>query len=166
MAPSAPAARRAQAVARFLELRPAVWAMMRASVPDELRAGFDSLTARQLQALALLPDEGLSMHQLATALSITPATATTLAGRLVGQGLALRRPSAEDRRVVRLAPTGRGREMARRYWQVQHQAADVIFDRLTQEQAESLLSLMEILAADTASLDEAARSAAHAEVTS
>jgi DNA-binding MarR family transcriptional regulator len=138
-------ARRARAVTRFLELRPAVLALMRASAPDELRAGFDSLTPRQLQALALLPDEGIGMQQLATALGITAPTASTLAARLVAQGLAIRIPGA-DRRVVRLAPSDRGREMAGRYRQVQRQAADGIFDRLTDRQGQSLLALMEILA--------------------
>jgi DNA-binding MarR family transcriptional regulator len=141
-----PAAHRAEAVARFLALRPGVLARMRTSVPDELRAGFDALTPRQLHALAMLPDEGMGMQRLAAELGITAPTASTMAGRLVAQGLAVRMTSPGDRRVVRLAPSERGRELARRYWQAQRQAADAIFDRLTEAQAASLLGLMEILA--------------------
>ena len=137
--------RRDQAVTRYLELRPAVWARMRASVPDELRAGFESLTPRQLQALALLPDEGLGMRKLAAALGITPATASTLAIRLAAQGLVQRHTSATDRRVVRLAPSASGREIADSYRLAERKAAEAIFDRLTAAQAKSLLGLMEIL---------------------
>ena len=164
--PGARVPERVQVVARFLELRPVVLARMRESVPDELRAGFDSLTPRQLHALALLPDEGLGMRQLAAALGVTAATATTLAGRLVSQGLAVRSASAADRRVVRLVPSENGRDLAGRYWQVQRQAAGAIFDRLTGEQAQALLGLMEILARDSPGAAEAPPSPDLSEVTS
>jgi DNA-binding MarR family transcriptional regulator len=147
MPPASQPDRQAQ-VTRFLELSPAVQARMRASVPEELRAGFDSLTPRQLHALALLPDEGLGMSQLAAALGVTAATASTLAGRLVAQELAVRLAGAGDRRVVMLAPSDRGRDMAGRYWQAQRRAAAALFARLTEEQARSLLGVLEVLAAD------------------
>ena len=141
---------RTRRVDRFLELRPAVAARLRAvaSVPDELREGFDSLTARQLQALAQLPEDGVGMHQLAAALGVTAATASTLAGRLVTQGLAVRGPAPDDRRVVRLAPTERGRDLARRYHEVQRTVAAALFDQLSAGQATALLGIMETLAAD------------------
>jgi DNA-binding MarR family transcriptional regulator len=137
-------------VDRFLELRPTVSARLRAlaAVPEELREGFDSLTARQIQALGLLPRDGMGMHQLADALGVTAATASTLAGRLVAKGLAVRGAAPDDRRVVRLAPTDRGLDLARRYHEVQRKMAGALFDRLTAEQATALLEMMQALASD------------------
>jgi DNA-binding MarR family transcriptional regulator len=57
--------------------------------------------------------------------------------------------------VVRLALTPRGRDLARRYRQVQRQTADAIFDLLTGAQARSLLGLMEILAEGAQPAEEA-----------
>ena len=49
---------------------------------------------------------------------------------------------------MRLAPTAAGRNLAWRYQHLQLHRADGVFDRLTEQQAEQLLHLMEILAAD------------------
>src|SRR6266851_7088487 len=119
---TATAARRAGTVARFVELRPAVLARMRESVPDELRAGRGAATGRQLQALARLPRDGLTMRELADFLRVSGAAASVLAERLVAQGLAERRPGPGDRRIVRLAPTPEGMAVAERYRQAQRRA--------------------------------------------
>lgn len=139
-------ARRAELVRRFLELRPVVLATMQAGVPDELRAELSALTSRQLHALAVLPEEGLSMSRLARTLGVTQATASALASRLVAKGLAERAHDGPDRRTVRLTPTAAGRELAWRYLRTQLHAADGVFDRLTDSQARQLLHLLEILA--------------------
>src|SRR5579875_3041423 len=88
--PHRSAAWRAEILTRFMELRPTVLARMQASVPAELRAGFESVTGRQLQALARLPAEGLTMHDLAARLRVSGAAASVLADKLVSQGLAER----------------------------------------------------------------------------
>src|SRR6266542_4153433 len=129
------AARRAQTVARFVELRPAVLARMRESVPDELRAGRGAATGRQLQALARLPWDGLTMRELAGFLRVTGAAASVLADRLVAQGLVERRADRGDRRIVRLAPTPEGRAVA------------ALLERLSDDQVEVWLDIMETLAA-------------------
>ena len=73
---------REAAIRRYLELRPVVRARLTATVPVDLHEEFESITAHQLRALLLLPDEGLSMRQLALELGVMSATVSVLADRL------------------------------------------------------------------------------------
>jgi MarR family transcriptional regulator, transcriptional regulator for hemolysin len=140
------AAWRAQAVERVVELRPAVLALMRESVPNELQ-GFGQATGRQLQALARLPADGMTMRELAAFLRVTGAAASVLADRLVGPGLAVRLADPGDRRVVRLAPTPAGMAVAERYRENQRRAVGAALDRLSDAQVIAWLDVMETLAA-------------------
>lgn len=137
---------RAAAVDRFVQLRPVVLARMTASVPPELRAGFESITRRQLQALDVLPATGLTMRELASALGVSGATATVLGDRLVAQGLAVRDTDAADRRVVRLAPSPQGSALIGRYREAQRRAVAALLDSLTDEQVTAWLDIMQTLA--------------------
>ncbi len=148
---------RDRAIDRYLQLRPAIRARMEASVPDELRAEFSSVTAHQLRALALLVDGGLTMRRLASALGVMGATTSVLADRLVAQGLAVREQDPSDRRVVRLVLTDEGRRVASRYQEAQRRAARTLFDRLSDVQVAAWLDVLETLAAAD---EEAATSAA------
>lgn len=138
---------RAQVVARIVDLRPLVLAAMRESVPDELQ-GFGHATSRQLQALAHLPRDGMTMGELAAFLRVTGAAASVLGERLVSQGLAVRLADPCDRRVVRLAPTPAGMSVAARYRDNQCRAVAALLDRLTDDQVAAWLDIMETLAAD------------------
>ncbi len=144
-----PKADREEAVRRYLELRPIVRARLAASVPTDLHQEFESITAHQLQALLLLPDEGLSMRRLATALGVMGATASVLADRLVAQGLAVRLADPADRRIVRLAPSEGGRGLAARAVAQQRRSAADIFDRLNDVQVAAFLDVLETLASWT-----------------
>lgn len=135
------------AIERLVDLRPAVRARMTASVPPELRAEWKSVTAHQLRALGLLPAGGLTMHQLAAQIGVSPATASVLADRLVGQGLAERVDDPSDRRVVRLVATGTGSSLAARHREAQRRAFGILLDRLSDEQVVAWLEIMEVLAA-------------------
>jgi DNA-binding MarR family transcriptional regulator len=137
---------RARVAARIAELRPVVLALTRESVPDELQ-GFGQATGRQLQALARLPLEGMTMGELAAFPKVTGAAASVLADRLVAQGLAVRHADPSDRRVVRLAPTSEGMAVAERYRDYQRHAVAVLLDRLSDDQAAAWLDIMEALAA-------------------
>lgn len=149
-----PTTEREEAIIRYLELRPVVLARLTASVPAELHKEFESITAHQLRALLLLPEEGLSMGQLAAALGVMGATVSVLADRLVAQGLAVRLAHPADRRVVRLAPSERGRALAVRAMAQQRRSAAEIFNRLTDTQVVAFLDVLETLAAwEPATLD-------------
>lgn len=137
---------REDAVRRYVELRPAVRARLSASVPEDLRHEFESLTAHQLLALLQLPPDGLSMSQLAATLGVMGATVSVLADRLVAQGLAVRMPDPTDRRVVRLAPSERGRQLVARAAAQQRRSAAEIIDRLSDDQVVAFLDVLETLA--------------------
>lgn len=143
------------AVDRFVQLRPAVLARMTASVPPELRAGYESVTGRQLQALNVLPVTGLTMRDLASALGVSAATASVLGDRLVAQGLAARDADRVDRRVVRLSPTGKGTAITARYREAQRRAVASLLDSLTDDQVKAWLDIMQTLAAGAAKADAA-----------
>lgn len=142
------AVERDAAVERFLDLRPTVLARMTASVPAELRAECKSITAHQLRALGLLPAGGLTMHELADRLGVSGATASVLADRLVGQGLAERRDDPQDRRVVRLVRTESGSSLAARHRECQRRAVGALLERLSDDQVASWMEIMETLAGD------------------
>ena len=136
------------AVERYMELRPVAVARLRAIVPPDLRSEFEAVTPRQLQVLSLIPPEGTTMHELARALGISAPTVSTLADRLVNQGLAERRHDGEDRRVVRLVTSTKGREVTSRYASAQRRIAEEMFGRLSDAQARALVDLVETLAHD------------------
>lgn len=137
---------RDRAIQRYLQLRPVVRARLAASVPDDLRREFESVTAHQLLALQLLPPEGLSMRRLAAALGVMGATVSVLADRLVAQGLAERMHDPSDRRVVRLVPTTRGATLVARAAAQQRRSALEVFDRLRDDQVVAFLDVLETLA--------------------
>jgi DNA-binding MarR family transcriptional regulator len=141
------AAWRAAIVARVAELRPLVLALMRESVPEELQAGLGQATGRQLQALARLTGDGMTMGELAAFLKVTGAAASVLAGRLVAQDLAVRHADPADRRVVRLAPTPLGMAVAELYRDNQRRGVAALLDRLSDAQVAAWLDIMETLAA-------------------
>lgn len=137
---------RDRAIERYLQLRPAIRARMESSVPEVLRSQFSAVTAHQLRALALLGDGGLSMRQLSVALGVVGATTSVLADRLVAQGLAAREHDPNDRRVVRLVLTEQGRRVASKYQEAQRRAARGLFERLSDDQIEAWLDVLETLA--------------------
>ena len=146
MARSQPPGWREQVAARVVELHPVVLAMMREPVPYELQ-GFGQATGRQLQALARLPRDGMTMGELAAFLKVTGAAASVLAERLVTQGLAARQSDPGDRRVVRLAPIPEGIAVAERYRDNQRHAVAALLERLSDAQVAAWLDIMEALAA-------------------
>ena len=70
------------------------------------------LSAAELQALALLAEDDVRMGDLAAHLGVIESTATRLVDRLHARGLAGRRPSQSDRRVVVAELTAAGRRLA------------------------------------------------------
>ena len=74
----------------------------------------DALEPGQMDTLdILLARDGWRMSELADALHIDPSTATRAVQRLVNDGLAVRRPSDDDGRVVLVEPSAEGRRRHR-----------------------------------------------------
>ncbi len=70
------------------------------------------VSASQGYTLLSLPQEGtLSMNELSEAMGLANSTTTRIVDQLVKKGLVRRREDEEDRRVVRVQLTARGREL-------------------------------------------------------
>jgi DNA-binding MarR family transcriptional regulator len=101
---------KAQLVQQVIELQRKVNRMLRRQVPDawmEL-----SLTLAQFKSLFFISNEGnTNVRKLAAALSVTSANVTGIVDRLVKQGLVTRRENPEDRRMLLLQVTDKGRAL-------------------------------------------------------
>ena len=101
---------KAQLIQQVVELQRKVNRMLRRQAPDawmEL-----SLTLAQLKGLFFISNEGnTNVRKLAAALSVTSANVTGIVDRLVKQGLATRRENPEDRRMLLLQVTDKGRAL-------------------------------------------------------
>jgi DNA-binding MarR family transcriptional regulator len=77
-----------------------------------LASAGDEVTLPQYRALVVLAARGpQGTAELAAALAVTPSTVTRLCDRLVRKGLVRRHRQAGDRRAVRIALTGAGRDL-------------------------------------------------------
>jgi MarR family transcriptional regulator for hemolysin len=81
------------------------------------------------------------MGQLANALGITPASATLLVDRLVNHGLVERRPAPEDRRVVRVFLSERGKRLAGHFFEADLRVSARLLSSLQPEGGEAFLDL-------------------------
>jgi DNA-binding MarR family transcriptional regulator len=76
---------------------------------DPQRPG--ALSYTQVRALVMLHDEDATAGQLARAAGLTPASVTAMLDHLEQEGMIARRRSTEDRRLVVVSLTARGREL-------------------------------------------------------
>lgn len=66
----------------------------------------------QLKALFLIVNnKGVNSRTLAEDLAVTPGNVTGIVDRLAEQGLVVRKPDPQDRRVIWLEPTSKGDEL-------------------------------------------------------
>lgn len=80
--------------------------------------------------------------EVARAVGVTQATASTLVEALVREGLVVRAPDENDRRAVRLTTTAEGQEQARRWRADYIAAAHEMFAGLTSEDKATLTRLL------------------------
>ncbi|HVA20586.1 MAG TPA: MarR family transcriptional regulator [Candidatus Micrarchaeia archaeon] len=132
----------AKVVEHFLALQPRLQRVLDGHLPSQLRRELASVTGRQLDAIGHLPEGGRSMREFAEALGIRAAAATTLADRLIAQGLAERRQDPNDRRAVRLVPTERALEVHARYQAWRRQTIGPLLERLGPEQLAALVGIL------------------------
>jgi DNA-binding MarR family transcriptional regulator len=107
------AAGRAVLVDRFLAVQPRLRRRFARAMPAHLRAELGGVTMQQMAALhAIAQEGGVTMSRLAGRLEAASlSSATQMADRLVKLGLTERTSDPDDRRVVRLSLSPRGRSL-------------------------------------------------------
>jgi len=121
-----------------------------------LESEFGSATTHQLEALHLLSlmradadhGPGATMNELARGQGCALSTATALVDRLLKHGLAERAADPEDRRVVRIRPSAKGRALLSRFAEVKRSVALSALEVLSDDELTTLAALMRRVAAD------------------
>jgi DNA-binding MarR family transcriptional regulator len=91
----------------------------------------------------LAPGHELAMKTIASQLQLTPPSITALTRRLITNGLLLRRPHAEDSRVVLLSLTDAGRDLYEQLYHEQLQAIERLLSGLSEEEQRLFLDLLD-----------------------
>jgi DNA-binding MarR family transcriptional regulator len=137
---------REKIVETIAETLPAIMHRMIESRP--LNRGEFELTLAQMRALrAIGSQQGCTMGELAAKLGVSLSAATGLADRLVQQGLIVRKPDSQDRRVVRVeaSPVGRRTHAAMR--KKKHQLMALALAGLSQSELEKIAGSLTALRA-------------------
>ena len=143
-----PLSEREDLLQRLTGLQPALRHRFRATIPADVRATMqetmEEVTASQLEALTLLHQgrSGLSMHQVAEALSITPSSATQLVDRLVRMGLVERLREEEDRRLVRVQLSDVARQRFEEMMRLHLRGLAAVTEPLGDEDLRTLVDLL------------------------
>ncbi|AGL02787.1 MarR family winged helix-turn-helix transcriptional regulator [Desulfoscipio gibsoniae] len=108
-----------------------------------------NLTPPQFSVLAFLwKNDGQSQIQLGTALEMDRTTTSGIIDRMENQGLVIRRPNPEDRRVFMIYLTEAGREMEHTVSRLSHEANAEVAANLSAKEKETLLALLKKLRGD------------------
>jgi len=95
----------------------------------------------QLKSLLIITCKGeTNFSTLAQDLGVTPGDVTGIIERLVMQGLVSRKPSPDDRRIIWLQPTDKGRDLLANLMESQTRHMVYILEYMSLEELQSLLS--------------------------
>ena len=104
--------------------------------------GYGTLTLPQVVILdALQRNPRLKMRELSTLLGIGMSAATGLVDRMLKAGIVTRARDLEDRRVVWVSITAKGRLLFRQFRQARQQTFQVMFRGLSEREQATFLSL-------------------------
>lgn len=90
----------------------------------------------------LLKKDGVPLKDLGQTLGIRPASIGELVTKLENGGYVERQGSEQDRRVIEIHLTEKGREAAQKMTDTRAESLDVWFSGLTEEEKEQLLNLL------------------------
>jgi DNA-binding MarR family transcriptional regulator len=119
--------------------------------------GFDlsGITESQAELLRLVGRRpGISVSAAATELGLAPNTASTLVSKLSADGLLVRRPDPEDRRVGRLALTAPAQRLADASREARRAALAEVLDGLDADDTRALAAGLQVLSDITKKLQE------------
>jgi DNA-binding MarR family transcriptional regulator len=113
-------------------------------LPQDLRDDLGGITPHQVEGVlcAMQAEAGITMNDLARGQGVGLSSATALADRLVKQGLADRVSDPSDRRIVRIVPTQRGREVGRSFQNARRRVLLEMLGSLSDEEATLLVTLL------------------------
>lgn len=107
---------------------------------DQFQCKDFELTISQLRILRILHNRGkVTMTQLSEELHVAPPSTTSTTDRLVNQGFISRRHDPEDRRVVRVTLTPKGKSMMNKFLQVKKSRWHQIMVSLSKKDRENLI---------------------------
>jgi DNA-binding MarR family transcriptional regulator len=105
------------------------------------------LTMPQLKTLIrVTKTNGATSGQIASSLGVALSTITGIVDRLAEHGLVSRHEDARDRRITRVVPTPRGRELVEDLLQFRNEFITAILSRLTSDQLDTVETAFQYLA--------------------
>jgi DNA-binding MarR family transcriptional regulator len=105
------------------------------------------LTMPQLKTLIrVTKTNGATSGQIASSLGVALSTITGIVDRLAEHGLVSRHEDARDRRITRVVPTPRGRELVDELLQLRNEYISTLLSRLTSDQLHTVESAFQYLA--------------------
>lgn len=103
----------------------------------------------QKRVLIVLRSTGpITQRELTRQLDIQPGSASEVIAKLENNGLIVRTPSDSDHRTVDIALTEKGRVQAQQAAQQRQQRHEEMFACLTEEEKQTLLTLLQKISAD------------------
>jgi DNA-binding MarR family transcriptional regulator len=139
------AAARDQLTATLADLHPALRRLFQIRPGADERASWRPLTVHQLEALMALDQGSLTMGELCQRLDIAESAGTALCDRLAARGLVERQADPHDRRVVRLALSGRARAMVDTFAAAKRRHMARVLDVLDTEDLAAMVAIMQRL---------------------
>lgn len=86
------------------------------------------------------------MTDLADDLKVTMGNVTTMIDRLIKQNYLIRKDDPEDRRIVRVCLTNKGKDLIKKAAEVRKKHMEIVLNKLSKEDRNSLFRIMEKLA--------------------
>jgi DNA-binding MarR family transcriptional regulator len=109
------------------------------------------VTPPQLYMMFVLCEKGqCKVTSLAEHVGVKPSAITVMIDRLIQQGLAQRQHDEQDRRVVMLAITDKGKQVLRKFEQTRNEIMRSYFVKLEPGEVEQMVRILEKLAGDPA----------------
>jgi DNA-binding MarR family transcriptional regulator len=139
-------------VEEFADIVPLLAKGLKVQLNKELRQELRELTVHQMEALAALEQQSLTMSELCFCLDISESAGTALIDKLAARGLVHRSADAEDRRVVRVEMSEQAKKMVRRYRELRREQVQKALEVLDLETLRSFVEICkEIVSSQSAS---------------
>ncbi len=130
--------------AELMELLYQIFRLMKKKLP--YKCEFAHLSLLQIKTLALIKDnKNITMGNIADYFRIELPSATSLVNKLCDQKLIKRNSDLEDRRIVRLELTDKGKRILKQIVYIQHQKLNEIFSYLTNKEKREFITILKKL---------------------